>query len=212
MSIDELTFSNNNDFILLFEEKLKDFTGAPYVVLVDSCSNSIFLSLVYLKSKGKLGSVIEVPQFTYVSVAQAVLNAGLECRTHLDEWEGHYKLGGSNIYDAAVGLKKDMYLENSFMCLSFQQRKAIKIGKGGAILCPDKESYLALKRMTHDGRDSSLPERMDRPTHGFHMNMTPEDAAKGVLMLNMLSSQDLKNSYLSYKGYPDIREILSYIF
>ena len=44
-----MKFNNNHDLILLFEKKLSEFTGAPFVVLVDSATNGIFLTLKLLK-------------------------------------------------------------------------------------------------------------------------------------------------------------------
>ena len=36
------------------ETKLAEYTGAPYAVCLDNCSNAIFLSLMYEGVKGKL--------------------------------------------------------------------------------------------------------------------------------------------------------------
>ncbi len=35
------------------ETKLAEYTGAPYAVCLDNCSNAIFLSLMYEGVKGK---------------------------------------------------------------------------------------------------------------------------------------------------------------
>ena len=63
------------------------------------------------------------------------------------------------IYDAAVLWKKDSYIPGSFMCLSFQFQKHLSLGRGGAILCDNKEDAVALKKMTYDGRLPHIPWR-----------------------------------------------------
>jgi dTDP-4-amino-4,6-dideoxygalactose transaminase len=176
----DLDFNNNNDFILLFEKKLREYTNAPYVVLTDSCTNALFLCLINLNNK----IIVDVPRKTYVSVGQAVVNSGHAVNYVDDDWNGYYNLGGTNIYDYAVNFKRDIYIPGTLQCLSFQQKKSIGIGKGGAILTDDKAIYLKLKRMAWDGRDPSISVNMDNTIHGYHMNMPPEDAVKGVLLLN----------------------------
>ena len=48
-----------------FESKLTDYTGAPFAVALDNCSNALFLSLYYENIKGKR---IKIPSRTYPSV------------------------------------------------------------------------------------------------------------------------------------------------
>jgi dTDP-4-amino-4,6-dideoxygalactose transaminase len=193
---------NNHFFIDLFEQRLKEFTGAPYVVLTDSCSNSIFLSLVYLKRyKNFTETTLTIPKQTYVSVPQAIINSGLKVNFKNIEWTGYYNIEKTPIIDAAVGFSKNMYV-GGMMCLSFQQKKSIPIGKGGAILLDNENDYKILKRMAWDGRDSSISVKDDihNIIPGYHMNMTPEDAATGVLKLNQYAGDKIG----SYSNYPDI--------
>ena len=181
-------FNNNNDFILLFEKKLAEFTGAPYVVLTDSCSNAIFLSLKYFqKHHSTQETHLTIPKQTYISVPQQIIHAGYTPCFDDIEWKGNYQLGNFPLFDCAVGFKENMYKDGEFQCLSFQQKKSLPIGKGGAILLDNEEAYKELKRMSWDGRDSSIPVKDDDSiTLGYHMNMIPDDAAKGVLLLNAL--------------------------
>jgi dTDP-4-amino-4,6-dideoxygalactose transaminase len=197
-----LPVTNNHYFIDLFEHRLSEFTGAPYVVLVDSCSNAIFLSLKYLQRTGKLSSpTITIPNRTYISVPQAVINAGIGVAFHDDRWMGQYHLHGSPVIDAAVGFTRDMYA-GGMVCLSFQQKKALSIGKGGAILLDSPDAASVLRRMSWDGRDASKSVADDLPNiiPGYHMNMIPDDAATGIMKLNNYTS-DIIGSYLNY---PDI--------
>lgn len=199
---------NNNDFILMFEKLLSEYTGAPYVVLTDSCTNALFLSLKLKLNQNKIiDHNILIPNRTYISVPQAIIHCGLTPVYGDFHWFGSYELGDTHIMDCAVGFKKDMYKPDKFMCLSFQQKKAIKIGKGGAILLDNFDDYNTLKRMAWDGRDSSksVLDDIDNIILGYHMNMIPDDAAKGILLLNQynFSLNDIKN----HIDYPNIEQI-----
>ena len=60
-----------------FEKQLCKFTGSPFCVTVDSCTNSIFLSLIYSKYNKLInGKQIIIPDQTYISVPMQVKNAG----------------------------------------------------------------------------------------------------------------------------------------
>ena len=77
--------------------------------------------------------------------------------------------------------KKDSYIPNSFMCISFQFQKHLSLGKGGIILCDNKEDAIQLKKMSYDGRDPNVPWReQDINTYGYHYYMTPETAQMGL--------------------------------
>ncbi len=207
-----LEFNNNNDFIELFKHRLKEFSGAKYVVLTDSCSNAVFLCLKYLQKHSYIpvqATELLIPEQTYISIPHAIKNAGFTPIFNKKKWKGKYKIGNLPIYDCAVGFKKDMYKKGQFQCLSFQQKKAIGIGKGGAILLDNKEAYEILNRMAWDGRDSSIPVKDDNNLiHGYHMNMIPDDAVKGVLLLNQYKFK--KSDIKTYKDYPNISRMKYY--
>lgn len=190
---------NNHFFIDLFEKQLSEFTGAPYVVLTDSCTNAIFLSLVHF---GAAWNRVSIPRRTYISVPQAIIHAGCKLSFTNEEWVGSYRLSGTSIIDAAVGFTRGMY-DGGAVCLSFQQKKTIPIGKGGAILLDDKNDYTKLKRMAWDGRDASksVEEDLENIIMGYHMNMTPDDAARGVLLMNQYEGGGRIGSY---GDYPDV--------
>lgn len=199
---------NNNNFITMFEKRLSEYTGAPYVVLTDSCTNALFLSLKLLHNKNMLEvNDIIIPNRTYISVPQTIIHCGLNPVYNDRYWIGTYELGKTNIMDCAVGFKPNMYIKNKYMCLSFQQKKAIKIGKGGAILLDNIDDYNTLKRMAWDGRDSSksVLDDIDNIILGYHMNMIPDDAVKGVLLLNQYNFN--LNDIKSCNDYPNIEQI-----
>lgn len=210
----ELTFQNNHDFITVFENRLSEFTGAPFVILTDRCTNAIFLALKYLKLKNRKVldfnyKKITIPKRTYLSVPKAIIMSGFKVDFECLEWNEKYQLKGTPVYDCAVGFKPNMYRTGEIQCISFGQKKALKINKGGAILTDDIKMYDFLKRMSHDGRDGSIPASIEITQNsldliGYHMNMTPEEAAKGILQLNQLSSKEIEDNLGSYINYPDI--------
>jgi len=191
---------NNNEFIDMFERELSEFTGAPFVVLTDSCTNAILLCLKYFKPDTK---IISIPQNTYLSVPMSIMHAGYTPSFEHIQWYETYKLANTNIWDCAVGFKKNMY-NNEIQCLSFQQKKCINIGKGGAILLNNKKDYEVLKQMAWDGRDMS---GIRETILGYHFNMIPDDAARGLLLLNQLTKKRQDDFLLSYSSYVDIHNM-----
>jgi dTDP-4-amino-4,6-dideoxygalactose transaminase len=194
---------NNNDFISLFEQRLCEYTGAPYAVVVDCCTNAILLSLEY---QHKRKHHITIPSQTYISVPMTLINYGYNVSLEFEEWSGNYRIGNTNVYDYAVGFEKNMYKAGQVQCVSFQQKKRLAIGKGGAILLDDSVMYECLKRMRHDGRDSSISVERDADNiiMGYHMNMTPDNAARGILLLNQLSEYYTLGTF---KDYPNISKL-----
>lgn len=176
------------DAIKLFEEKVAKFAGSKYAVSVDCCSNGLFLCLKYLKASG----TITVPSRTYVSVPMQVIHAGCKVKFKDFEWSGIYKLDPYNVYDGAVRWTKGMYVgDNALQVVSFQLKKRIPIGKGGMILTDNKDAYDWLKKASYDGRDLSVyyPED-DFEMLGWHMYMTPEDAARGIILMDQVPEEN----------------------
>ena len=159
-----------------FEKKIAKFFGAPYAVAVDSCTHGIELCLRHIEAP-----YIEVPKRTYLSVPFLANKLGIELQWKDEVWTDYYKIGGTNIYDAAVLWKQNSYIPGSFMCLSFQFQKHLSLGKGGIILCDNKNEYDILKKMSYDGRSPNIPWRdQDIETYGYHYYMTPETAQLGL--------------------------------
>ena len=199
--------NNNHYFIDLFEKRLSEFTGAPFVVLTDSGTSAMFLVLRYLKKYKNMNKLdITIPNKTYLSVPQGIIHAGFNVHFEDIDWESNYNLKGTPIWDYTVGFKENQYIKNQYQFLSFHQKKAIPIGKGGAILLDNEEDYQILKRMSWDGRDSSIPVHQDTGIIlGYHCYMPPDDAAKGVLLLNqyVFNEKHIKNS----NHYPNISKL-----
>ena len=168
----------------LFEKAIAEFCGSEYAVAVDNCTDALFLCLMERKRKIKCeGSFfLYVPKHTYISVPQSVIHAGFKIKWTTEKWEKEYQLKPFNIYDAAVCFEKDMYCDG-LMCLSFQIKKKLPIGKGGMILTDNNEAYEWLKKARYEGRDITKPYEEDKIDFiGWNMYMTPEDAARGLVL------------------------------
>jgi dTDP-4-amino-4,6-dideoxygalactose transaminase len=166
------------EIIKQFENKIAKFFGSPYAIAVDSCTHGIELCLRHTKE-----TKINVPKRTYLSVPFLAEKIGLEREWRDEEWEDYYTLnhGDKRIIDAAVLWRKDSYIPNTFMCLSFQYQKHLSLGRGGVILLDNEDDYLTLKKMSYDGRLPNIPWRdQNIDTIGFHYYMTPETAQLGL--------------------------------
>jgi len=164
-----------------FEEEIAHYTGAPYAIATDSCTNAIFLSCKHLGVDGK---TITVPSRTYLSVPQSVRQAGANVQFEDLDWKGIYQLKPFPIYDAAKRLTSGMYIPGSLMCLSFHFKKHLKIGKGGMILTDNVGAVEHIKRMRYEGRTENISYHEDIiDEEGWNMYMTPEQAARGLVLL-----------------------------
>jgi len=120
------------------------------------------------------------PKRTYLSIPMLANKLKVPlCWLDID-WEDYYPVC-ANIYDAAVYWKKDGYLPNTFMCISFQFQKHLSLGRGGIILTDNPVAAYQLKKMSYDGRLPNIPWRdQDIDTMGYHYYMTPETAKLGL--------------------------------
>lgn len=196
------TWEDPYDVVRLFEQKVADFAGSKYAVAVDCCSHGIFLSLKYLNAQGE----ITIPNRTYVSVPMQVLHAGCWVKFEDIEWSGVYQLKPYPVWDGAVRWTKGMY-NGGFHVLSFQIKKRIPIGRGGMILTDDIDAYNWLKRACYDGRNIGVPHNVDTIEQlGWHYYMTPEDAARGIMLMDKTSLVNLDSAtHESYTPLQDLR-------
>ena len=167
--------------IQMFEEEMAHYTGAPYAVSLNSCTNAIFLCCKYFNIQDK---DVAIPKRTYLSVPQSIQQAGGKLVFEDIEWEGIYQLKPFPIYDAAKRLTSKMYIPGTFMCLSFHIKKHLKIGKGGMILTDDKEAIKWLKARRYEGRTDGVRYHEDQiDEEGWNMYMTPEQAVRGLMLM-----------------------------
>ena len=97
-----------------------------------------------------------------------------------ENWTDYYYLT-DRVVDAAVLWRKNGYIPNTLMSVSFQFQKHLSLGRGGIILCDKEEEYKLLKKMSYDGRLPNIPWReQDIDTVGYHYYMTPETAQLGL--------------------------------
>lgn len=170
----------------MFEEALCRYTGAPYAVAVDNASNGLLLCLEH---EGVKGFTIEIPRNTYPSVPMEIIHAGAKVQFR-PECEpcglltGAYQLKPTRIWDCALRFTHNMYLPDSLMVLSFTgPHKALKLSKGGAILCDKESTRDWLKRARFSGR-SECSYHTDIFTQlGHNFYMLPEIAARGLLLM-----------------------------
>tara|TARA_R110000824_G_scaffold91669_4_gene222906 strand:+ start:6640 stop:7269 length:630 start_codon:yes stop_codon:yes gene_type:complete len=173
--------------VQMFEETMADYTGAPYAVSLDSCTNALFLAC---KRVGVEGKEVIIPSKTYLSPPQSVRQAGGKLVFEDIEWEGIYQLRPFPVYDAAKRLTSNMYIPGTFMCLSFHIKKHLKIGKGGMILCDDADAVKWFKARRYEGRTDGLKYHEDMILEeGWNMYMTPEQAARGLTLMQNYPEQ-----------------------
>ena len=194
---------NPYKIVKMFEEELSEYTGAPYVVTVDSCTNALFLCCKYLQVKE-----VTIPSKTYLSVPMSIMHAGGEVvfdkSEAVNHWVGQYKLEPYPIYDSAKRLTSGMYESGSFMCLSFHMKKHLNIGKGGAILTDNKEAYEWFKKARYEGRSEKFYKEDSIEQLGWNMYMTPQQAAQGLCLMQNYPKH--KEDQQELGGYRDLTE------
>jgi dTDP-4-amino-4,6-dideoxygalactose transaminase len=194
---------SNFEVIGEFENSIAKFFGSPYAIAVDSCTHGIELCLRYTKE-----TKISVPKRTYLSVPFLAEKMGLEREWRDENWEDYYTLnyGDKRIIDAAVLWRKNSYVPNTFMCISFQYQKHLSLGRGGVILLDNEEDYLILKKMSYDGRLPNTPWRdQNIDTIGYHYYMTPETAKLGLEKLSQAIITEPKKWVVT--DWPDLTQM-----
>ena len=188
------------EVVCVFEDRLSEFFGSPYAIAVDSCTHGVELSLRYTDAKK-----MTVPKRTYLSIPflSSKLNIGLEWKD--EDWSDYYYLTG-NVIDSAVLWKRDSYVYNTFMSVSFQYQKHLNLGRGGVILTDNKAAYTQLKKMSYDGRSPIIPWRdQNIDTIGYHYYMTPETAENGLYKLT--DAINTKPKQWVSADYPDLTKM-----
>lgn len=189
------------EYVTEFESQIAEFFGSPYAVATDSCTHALELCLRYTGYNN-----ITIPTRTYVSVPMTCVKLGLNWSWKEEEWTDYYHLGNTTIVDAAVLWGENTYLSNTFMCLSFQFRKHLNLGRGGMILLQEKSDYDALTKMAYDGRDRVRPwAEQDITSIGYHYYMTPEVAKTGIELLKGRKKSPAKK--WTARDYPNLTEM-----
>jgi dTDP-4-amino-4,6-dideoxygalactose transaminase len=171
------------DNIDYFERLVAEYAGSDFAVAVDSCTNALFLSMMYCRTNYGFERKIEIPKRTYISVPMQAMHAGFGVKFVDNCWTGMYRLEPLPVIDSAQRFTHGMYIKDTLYCLSFHSKKILSIGRGGMILTDNKECYDWLRRSRYDGRSSIYYNDIDNktvPTLGWHMYMTPEEAVRGI--------------------------------
>jgi dTDP-4-amino-4,6-dideoxygalactose transaminase len=189
---------NSFKVVTMFEDAVAEYTGAPYAVAVDNCTDALFLCCKYFE----VDEVI-IPAKTYLSVPQSIFHAGGKVRFKDYEWHGIYQLEPYPIYDAAKRFTSGMYISKTYMCLSFHIKKHLKIGKGGMILTDDKKAVEWFKKARYEGRSEIFYDKDDIKSFGWNMYLTPEQAARGLWLLQNISliNEDLTEEYRDLREF-----------
>lgn len=180
------------DRLFNFESALAEFTGAPYVVVTDGCTNALELCFRYDQVKK-----CEFSAFTYLSVPMLMHRLGVQYAMNDESWTGEYKFHGTRIWDSARLLRQNMYRSGQIQCLSFGNTKPLQLGRVGAILLDDKVAYEEISKMRSDGRDLRIhpwPEQKIFKA-GFHFCPTLELCELGT---KLLPTVDQTPKYVHY--------------
>ena len=189
------------DAVEQFEKEIASFYGAPYAVATDSCTHAIELCLRYKNIKHTA-----CPKHTYLSVPMTLEKLGLRWRLHEARWKEYYHLANTNIIDAAVYWKRHGYIPGTLMCLSFQFKKHLSLGRGGMILCDSALDHAELIRMSYDGRHRNAPwAEQEVYQMGYHYYMTPETAELGLTKLNDAATTHAKT--WTWSDYPNLSQM-----
>ena len=185
-----------------FENKLAEFTGAPYVVSTDCCTHAIELCFRLLDIK-----TCRFPAQTYISIPMTMKLLDVDYELSSTPWKDQYQFLGTPVWDSARCLKPDMYRQRQYQCLSFGPGKPLDNVRGGAILLDNEEHYKQLKMMSYDGRDLSHPNWIEQKvfTQGFHYMMRYEECESATLLLEKYIAAG--NYEHTYKPYPDMSEL-----
>ena len=190
-----------NQQVEKFEQLIAEFYGAPYAVAVDCCTHAIELCLRLTKPKHVL-----CPTRTYPSVPMTFNKLDIEWDFVDYNWNNFYFIGNTNIVDAAVYWERKGYIPNTMMCLSFQHKKHLSLGRGGMILLDNLTQCNELKKMRYDGRLDNIPwKEQDIDSFGYHYYMTPETAEKGIF--KFCTAEVTEPKLWSDKDYPDISKM-----
>jgi dTDP-4-amino-4,6-dideoxygalactose transaminase len=206
-----------------FEAAIGEYTGAPSVVAVNSCTMALRLCLDWQRAQG-IRPTVTIPKRTYLSVPMQIKKAGFNVAFRNEDWEGYYRLEPFPIWDSAREFTSRMFDDyrgefdqTAFVCASFYSGKPLSlkrhrldetgshcdIEQGGAILHnagPEADHFF--RAMRHDGRieGQSISNESVRLL-GHHCYMNPSSARLGLRLLAHLPKH---NPPLLNDDFPDL--------
>lgn len=193
------------DIVAELEKQVAEYCGANHAIAVDSCSNALLLAIRYRLDTGyTTHGYISIPRYTYVGVAQAILNAGGKIVFRDENWQGAYELVYAGIIDAARRFRRKMCIDfphDYFTCTSGHWGKHLKIGRGGFILLNDADAAETLRRMRYDGRRAGVRPADDDFIRGYHCYPLPEEAARALMLMSYMPDF---NEDIPWDDYTDL--------
>ena len=193
-----LNINMDFDTVTQFERAVAEYWWADHAVAVDSCTHGIELCL-------RLQQITHTncPTRTYISIPFTLDKLNIQWTWNDRPWWDWYQFSGTNIVDAATFWCPQAYLKNTWQVLSFQHRKALKLGRGGMILLDDAAAANELRKMAYDGRERNVPWALQSiTTPGYHYYMTPETAQQGIDLLPTVDHRQWQN--WNHTCYPDL--------
>lgn len=189
------------------EKALCEYTGAPYAVVVNSCTMALLLAMKW-HLKDQHNRHIEIPKRTYVSVPMSIIHAGGRPIFRDENWLGAYQLKPFPVWDSARWLTNGLWniltdeQYGHMVCLSFHASKTLGDTQGGAILLDNPEADAWLRRARFDGRTEGVaPKDDDFQQIGWHCYISPDVSARLLLKLSVLPKH---NPPLPNDEYPEL--------
>lgn len=203
---------NTNPYacVIDLENRIAEWSGSKYAVSTDSGTSAIFLSLMYRRMcMGSIGNVW-IPKQTYNSVACSIIHAGGKVKFTDEKWKGIYELQPLGIIDGALRFRKGMYMDGNLHCLSAHIKKNFAIGRGGFILTDDTDARDWLRRARFDGRNPVPLQQDNFDMLGWNCYMTPEQAARGIQIFEVIKNKNLPDLKVEDQGYVDLSKFKIY--
>lgn len=190
------------DVVRQFEGEIARFAGSNYCVAVNSGTSALFLAMKLSQKNYPNVTQVEMPCHTFISVPMAARDCGLDVVLSDWEWGGTYTISPFQVVDGALRFKRNMY-RGGLHCLSFQARKILNIGEGGAVLTNDEGEYEWLRRTSYCGREAPYFKMEDIQDQGWNLYMTPEKAARGLHLMEYIGDGEEDQKV----NYPDLRTV-----
>jgi dTDP-4-amino-4,6-dideoxygalactose transaminase len=191
-----------------FEAAVAAYTGAPFVVSVNSCTMALLLACSWVKYKHPkpahrdAWNWLEIPAKTYISVPMSIIHAGFNVVFRDEEWSGSYQLKPLPVWDSARRFTSSMYQPGQMQCCSFHSSKILADTQGGCVLHDNPEADAWLRKARFDGRTEGVSPKDDTfDMLGWHCYLSSDVAARLLLKLSVLPEV---NSDLPNDDYPDL--------
>ena len=194
------------------EEEFADYVGSQYAVALNSCTNSLYLSLCYCRFPY---NSVRIPSMMVPLVANEIIHAEYT-PYFVDnvEWIGSsYSLENTPIIDSAhevISLNKEAF-DNRIICYSFYPTKPVCGADGGMICTNEKEwaEWFRKARYFGFGGAGTICKNSweyEPEFIGWKMNMTDVQAAIALTQLRNLPKnhkrmEQIRRLYNAELGY-----------